>query len=237
MALTPFIATTVQPGEPLTAQAWNDLVQGIAALYAFLEANAATSLRVTLTNTGLDPAQVRVAATRDDGLAFVAVATAAGFVFAGLPPGAYTVQASAPGFAPASGAVTVPASAPLALTLSPHGAFMPALFGQALPAALTALRNAGIAVSRVLDITGRDVAPANPGADYDDAPVLMQFPDAGLPVAPEASVQLVVATSLAVEPSIEIPSLAGLTLAEAQKALEGIGLVLGRVVTKTQRFD
>jgi len=35
-----------------------------------------------------------------------------------------------------------------------------------------------------------------------------------------------------VEASIEVPSLAGLTLTEAQKALESVGLVLGKVVTK-----
>jgi beta-lactam-binding protein with PASTA domain len=44
-------------------------------------------------------------------------------------------------------------------------------------------------------------------------------------------VQLVISAALQVEPAIEVPSLAGLTLPEAQKALEGIGLVLGKVTT------
>ena len=60
----------------------------------------------------------------------------------------------------------------------------------------------------------------------------MQFPDAGTPVAPEGKTQLVIAAALHIQPSIEVPSFVGLTLAEAQKALEGMGLVLGNVVTK-----
>jgi beta-lactam-binding protein with PASTA domain len=52
-------------------------------------------------------------------------------------------------------------------------------------------------------------------------------------VPPDGQVQLVVSAPLQVQPSVEVPSLAGLTLSEAQKALEAIGLVMGRVVTKT----
>jgi beta-lactam-binding protein with PASTA domain len=50
-----------------------------------------------------------------------------------------------------------------------------------------------------------------------------------------APVHLVVAAVLEAESSIEIPSLTGLSLPEAQKALESLGLVLGKVVTKQQR--
>jgi len=107
-----------------------------------------------------------------------------------------------------------------------------AVFGATLQTALQQLKNANIAVSRIIDVAGRDVAPANPGADNNDSPVLAQIPGAGIPVAPDGNAQLVIATSLQVQSSVEIPSLAGLTLAEAQKALEGLGLVLGKVVTK-----
>jgi hypothetical protein len=111
---------------------------------------------------------------------------------------------------------------------------MPLVLGQTLQASLATLSNVNIKVQRVLDVTGRDVPPANPGADYNDQPVLVQFPDPGKPVPPADSALLVVAAALRVEASIEMPSLAGLSLAEAQKALEGLGLVLGRVVSKQQ---
>ncbi|HKJ02707.1 MAG TPA: hypothetical protein VJ997_09635, partial [Longimicrobiales bacterium] len=81
----------------------------------------------------------------------------------------------------------------------------------------------------VLDVAGREVAPANPGEEYVDAPVLIQEPRPGTSVPPEGRAQLAVAAALKVEPSIEVPSLAGLTLTEAQRALEGAGLVLGSV--------
>ncbi len=38
MELRPFIKHTVRPGEPLTAQAWNDVVEGIDGAYQFLQA-------------------------------------------------------------------------------------------------------------------------------------------------------------------------------------------------------
>jgi beta-lactam-binding protein with PASTA domain len=62
--------------------------------------------------------------------------------------------------------------------------------------------------------------------------VLAQLPLAGEFVPPSVSAQLVVAASLVAEAAVEMPSLVGLTQTEAQKALENIGLVLGKVVIK-----
>jgi beta-lactam-binding protein with PASTA domain len=44
--------------------------------------------------------------------------------------------------------------------------------------------------------------------------------------------QLVVAASLRIEPSVEMPSLTGLTLDEVRTVLEDLGLVLGDVSTR-----
>src|SRR3954453_14029319 len=112
--------------------------------------------------------------------------------------------------------------------MPPKGALMPQVFGLTLREALTQLAGLKIAVSRIVDVTGRDVPPANPGPEYNDAPVVVQFPAPGEAVPPDGSAQFAVAASLKIEPSIEVPSLAGLTLPEAQKALEALGLVLGK---------
>lgn len=235
MPINTNIPKTVNPGEPVTAQSWNVIVNAIVAITNYLTSTEASVLQVTLTNAGIDPAGARVTAIRDDGVAFDAVAPvppATNYTISGLRAGTYTVRAVAPGFSAITQSVVAPAANVVSLTLSPVGAFAPALFGTLLPAALQQLKNLNIAVSRVLDVAGRDVAPANPSSDYSTSPVLSQFPQPGDPVAPDASMQLVVATSLQVQPSLEIPSLTGLTLAEAQKALEGIGLVLGTVTTK-----
>jgi beta-lactam-binding protein with PASTA domain len=233
----PFIKKLVNAGEPVTAQAWNDIVNGLGQVHGYLETTEATALRVQVTATGIDPAAVRVTAVRE-GISFEAVRPVAPLtqhVFAGLRPGSYAVRAEAPGFDPASQNVTVPTADVQAITLAKKGAFMPMVFGQELQAALAALQNLGIAVARIMDVTGVDVPTANPGAQFNSARVLMQFPLSGAPVAPGESAHLVVSASLQVESSIEIPPLTGLTLAEAQKALEGLGLVLGKVVTKQRQ--
>jgi hypothetical protein len=225
---------TVSPGEPVTAEGWNAIVSGVTALTEYLNATEDSGVRVVIKNAGVT--QARVTATRDDGVSYEAVLPvppSSDFVFAGLRPGAYVVRVEAAGFSTQTASISVPLAAPLELSLLANGAFMPELFGATLRAALQELSSRKIAVGRILDVVGRDIAPANPGSDYNDQPVLAHFPTAGSAVPPEAQVQLLVSAALQVQQSVEVPSLAGLTLSEAQKALEALGLVLGKVVTKT----
>jgi hypothetical protein len=231
----PFVKKTVSAGEPLTAQAWNDIVNALGQVHQHLENTEATTLRVQVAASGADLRSVRLTAIRDDGVAIDAVAPvppSTQHVFPGLRAGSYQLRGEAPGFQVATTGVNAPEAAVVNLALVAAGAFMPALFGQALQEALATLSAAQIAVERVLDVTGTDIAPANPGAQYNSSLVLMQLPAPGTPVAAGQGVQLVVSAVLQAQASIEIPSLTGLSLAEAQKALESLGLVLGKVVTK-----
>ena len=234
----PFIKKTVQPGDPLSAQAWNDVVVGVDTLFTFIEASEAASVKVSIANQDLDLASVRVTATRDDGISTEAVRPVADgtlHTFPGLRPGSYKLRAEAPGFLPASLDVVVPPDGVLAtqtLTLAPNGAFMPSLFGQALGASLTQLSALGIAVNNIIDVTGTAVPVASPGSAYSQSLVLLQLPPQGVPLAPGQSAQLVISAALQAEASIEMPSLAGLTFAEASKALEALGLKVGKSYTK-----
>jgi|KBSMisStandDraft_5_1062788.scaffolds.fasta_scaffold36369_2 hypothetical protein len=226
--------TTVSPGEPVTAEGWNAIVGGVTALTQYLNATEASGVHVVIKNAGVTNA--RVTATRDDGVTYEAVAPVppgTDFIIAGLRPGAYVVRVEAPGFSTETTSITAPIATPVEISLQANGAFMPELFGLTLRAALQELSSRKIAVGRILDVVGRDVPPANPGSDYNDQPILAHFPSAGTAVPPEGQVQLLVSTALQVQQSVEVPSLAGLTLSEAQKALEALGLVLGKVVTKT----
>jgi hypothetical protein len=235
MAINPHIPTPVNPGEPVTAQGWNVIVNGITTISNYLDTTEASTLQVTITNTQADPERTRVTATRDDGGVFAAVVApppGGNWVFTGLRGGAYAVRVESDGFAPKVQQVTVPSADPVSLTLTAEGAFMPALFGLTLQAALQELTNRNIAVERILDVAGREVAPGNPAPEHRESPVLMQIPSSGEAVLPTGRANLVIAAALEVEAAIEVPSLAGLTLTEAQKALESIGLVLGKVVTK-----
>ena len=231
----PFIKKLASAGEPLTAQAWNDIVNALAQVHTHLESTEASALKVQITAPGANLASIRLTAVRSDGIAVDAVAPVppgSQHTFAGLRPGAYTLRVQAPGFQAATLNVTVPDANVQSVALVPDGAFMPSVFGLTLQEALGALANQQVAVSRVLDVTGTDVPTANPGAQYNDSRVLLQLPAAGTPVPTGQSVQLVIAALLQAQSSVEIPPLTGLTLAEAQKALEGLGLVLGKVSTK-----
>jgi hypothetical protein len=235
MAIHPYVPKEVKPGEPVTAQGWNEIVKAVVAVTEYLETSEASSLRVKVTIADADPLSVRVTAVRDDGLSAEAVApvSAGGdFMFGALKPGSYTVAAEAPGFESASSPVTIPSNSTLSLTMKAAAVKMPSVFGLELPEALATLKTAKVNVSRVVDVAGRDVAPANPGAEYNRAPVLMQLPAAGEFISPAMTAQLVVAAALVAEAAVEMPSLVGLTQTEAQKALESIGLILGKVVVK-----
>ncbi|MEO8370927.1 MAG: hypothetical protein ABI806_17220 [Candidatus Solibacter sp.] len=233
MAINVPAQKSVNPGEPVTAEGWNALVGGISALTQYLNSTEASGVHVVVKNAGVNNA--RITASRVDGVTFQAVnpvPPGTDYIFAGLSPGVYSVRVEAAGFNAATASATVPAAAPIEFTLTASGGFMPNVFGLALHDALQQLSSAGIAVGRILDVVGRDVAPANPGSDYNNQPVLMQLPPAAWPVPAGSQSQLVVSAALQVQQSVEVPSLAGLSLNEAQKALESIGLVLGKVVTK-----
>ena len=236
MELEPFIAKPVNPGEPVTSQGWNEIVNGLANVVAFLQATAGTSVRVAISNTDARLSETRVVAIGANGDVTEAarpVGTSKEFTLRGLAPGAYTIRSESPGFAPAEASVTLPVEAPVTLSMEKSAPFMPDVFGQELLTALAALKTSNIVVSRIVDITGREVAPANPGAEFGSTLVLAQLPSMGDPVAPGTTAQLVVSASLEVEAAVEMPSLAGLTLTESRTVLEGLGLVLGKVTTRT----
>lgn len=235
MDLQPFIKTHVAPGEPLTAQAWNDLVDAIDQIHQFL-AGARQVVRVTLTTPGLDLEEARVTAVRADGGAVEAVPPVppgTEHILTGLEVGAWTVVARADGYESASTTVEITGEGEsdlqVELALTRKGPEMPDLFGLTYEAASKALSEAGIPVVRVLDFTGQDIVPSSPDPDQAAAPVLVQWPDPGTTVASAGGARLVIAVPIEVERGIEVPSLAGLTQAEAQKALEALGLQLGKV--------
>jgi beta-lactam-binding protein with PASTA domain len=156
-------------------------------------------------------------------------------VFSGLRPGSYTLRVAAPGFASTTQSVTVPTEAPVAVTLTRNAADMPAIFGQTLRDALSALADRSVSVARVLDVMGRDVAVARPSPDDLEGAVLYQLPPAGTPMPPGSQAQLVISASIVTQASVEMPELTGLTLAEAQRTLERLGLTLGRTETRRPR--
>jgi hypothetical protein len=232
MNLPTFTKKTVQPGEPLTAQAWNDIVNAIDGAYQYLISTAHAIVRVTITNPGIDLAAVRVTASSSAGPPVEAVRPippGTEHVLSWLEAGAWTITAEAPGYSPATTAVTVAAGddKPLQMALVKSGAFMPDLFGLTLAAAKASLAQAQIAIERLFDFNGRELVPNV--TDNDDRPVLVQSPPFAAAVPAGGTARLVIGVPVQVEPAVAVPSLTSLTQQEAQKALEAVGLTLGRV--------
>ncbi len=177
MDLKQFVKKTVKPGEPLTAQGWNDVLDGVDQLYQFIAATRHT-LRVTITNAEIDPERVRVSASRAAGAPVEAVRPippSKQHTLSGLEAGAWTVTAELAGYQTATAAANIadPGESSIEMALAKVGNFMPDLFGATLADARKALADAGVPLVRVLDFTGRDLPPTQPDPHSDSAPVLV----------------------------------------------------------------
>ena len=228
-----FARTHVAPGEPVTADAWNAIVDGVFESQAVLKA-VGTTARVRINAPDLDPSTARVTATRagaPPAEAIRPIAPDTFFVFPRLPEGAYVVKASAPGYTPAEGSLTVTAAGaatpdPLELALSRSRAVMPRLLGVKLPAALALIAQVPV---RIVDVAGKDLPRTGFDPSYNDKPVLMQWPLPGeLAPASGSEAHLVVATAVAAQ-TTTVPNLSNLNLAQATAALQEAGLEI-RVV-------
>lgn len=232
-----FARTHVAPGEPVTADAWNAMVDGLFDAQAVLKAAGATA-KVRVTAPGLDPARVRVTATRagaPPAEAIRPIAPDTSFVFPRLPEGAYVVKAEAPGFNTAQGALTVTAAGaatpdPLDLALVASREVMPRLLGEKLPAALALIPKVP---ARIVDIAGKDLPRNGFDTAYADKPVLMQWPLPG-ELAPPAGTDahLVVAAAVSAQTAV-VPDLSNLTLSEATAELQKAGLQIKVVDANT----
>jgi len=60
MPLQPFDVRLVRAGEPVTAQAWNDIVNAIGDLHGFVEATTGSRLQVRVAGPSLDTDAVRI---------------------------------------------------------------------------------------------------------------------------------------------------------------------------------
>lgn len=224
-----FVKTNVNPGEPVTAQAWNAIVDALFEAQAVLKTGAGT-VRVQITNTPFDTASGRITAERagaPPAEAIRPIGTGTDYIFPRLGEGSYQVRAEAPGFAPATGAVTVSATGVvtppvLQLTLVPNAEIMPNVLGLKLPAAAAQLQTIH---PRILDATGNDLPLTGFSGDYNDAPVLMQWPGPG-EVAPTTGSLVVVAAVIKPPALVSVPDLTNMTLAEATNALSTLGLTI-----------
>ena len=238
MALVKPPLVEVQPGRPITAQGWNAIVDALSVLYDAVLAIGDGTLTVSVQADGepVPDATVIAEPVGDgqpvDGLPLFGTRTT--YLITGVTDGAWRVHVSAPGFATQVIETTLPQSSPLSVNLARAGAVVPDLFGRPLQEALTTLRAANLDVDVILDALGHEVSRTQLPAEYQNAAVLTQLPVAGTTIDPSTTrLRLVVAAAIREEPIVTMPSLIGLTQSEAAKALEKLGLKVGKITVRS----
>lgn len=237
MALeTPPLAT-VEPGRPITAQGWNDIVNGLVALYEAVKAFGSGTVTVSVQADGLVVRDAQIVAEPVLGglpvRGLPLFGTRDTYLVTGVSEGAWRVHVSAPGFQTQVLDATVPLAAPLTVNLVRAGVVVPDLFGTGYAVALATLTALGLQTEIALDTTGEEISRAQIPAEFQNQPILAQLPVAGTVVDPAVTrLRLVVATAVRDEPIVTVPSLIGLTQAEAARALEKIGLRLGKITVR-----
>lgn len=230
MPVTKPTLTSVNPGDPLTAQGWNAVVDGLEGLYDAVIALGGGALDVDIAGP-VPGSAVVIAEPLGQGQVSQALppfGSRTRYLLTGLTDGPWRVHVSSPGFVTQHIDVTMPHADALAVQLATDGVVVPDLFGVTAQEALSRLTELNLVADALVDTTGRDVSRSALPPEYASSPILFQLPMAGM-VLPAGSgrVRMVVASALRRDPVVTMPSLIGLTLAEAQQVLDRLGLVLG----------
>ena len=238
MALTKPALANVNAGEPVTAQGWNAIVDGLDDLYDAVLAIGTGVLQVSVT-AGEHPvggAQV-VAVPLAGGNPVTAVplfSDVTSYQLVGVNPGNWRIFVEADGFQDEVRDVTVPSADPIVVNLTLAGVVMPDLFGVTAQDALARLTTAGLTIDLILDITGHEVSRVTLPPQFQNSPVLVQQPAAGEVLDPGSDrVRLVLAVAIDQVPTVTMPSLIGLSADEVATVLNQLGLVLGRTTVRS----
>jgi len=238
MALVKPPLAEVQPGRPITAQGWNAIVNALSTLYDAVLAIGDGTLAVSVQADGEPVPNATVVAEPVgdgqpiDGLPLFGTRTT--YLVTGVTDGAWRIHVSAPGFVTQVVDVTLPQPNAVSVNLARAGVVVPDVFGRPLQEVLTTLRAANLDVDVILDALGHEVSRTQPPAEYQNAAVLAQLPAAGTTIDPATNrLRLVVAAAIREEPIVTMPSLIGLTQAEAAKALEKLGLRVGKITVRS----
>ena len=209
MPLDGFNGVQVNPGDPLTAQAWNEIVTALGEVYAELTLRRA--LAVQITNDEVDTSTARVLATSAEYPPIEAIRPVdpdGAHTLVGLHPGEWTIAVTAPGFALTTPeVVNIEAQTdptPLDVTLDPTDPLMPSVFGENLADAMQMLDDASVFVERVYDVTGQGFFPTQAVNDFPNAVVLFHDPPAGTVMDSGMRAGLVVGASVPGAPSLNV---------------------------------
>jgi PASTA domain len=239
MSLTSPPLVKVSPGDPLTSQQWNNILDAIGTLYdAF---NKVGSLIITVkvrgAGTVLTNALVNVLPTGSTQspprIAPFVGADINSYRIDHLPAGTYKVVAQANGYAdetlPSVTMASDGTSQTVAMEITPTEVLVnvPSLYGQTLADAVS-LIGSNLPIGRIIDSHGNDIPP---GALTDDAKqgrVLNQAPPPGAQVPKNTALFLSISAKAEFTERVKVPDIRGLTISDARVALQSSRLVLGQ---------
>jgi beta-lactam-binding protein with PASTA domain len=229
------------PGDPITSEGWNNLVQSVKTLYDALNTPQGTLVIKVADKASSAPvtdATVSVVAKAGSfarGADFVGGAVSA-YVATGIPAGTYSLVIEAPGYSTDTRDIEVAASEgpqeiAVQLVRTTITVTMPNLFGLKVNEAQLILAGASLSVGRILDSHGNDIPPAAVPVELLPSLVLNQVPPAGVQADPKVPVLLHISAKVEVKLPVKVPNLMGMTYAEAATALEAVGLKLAAPIT------
>ena len=229
------------PGDPITSEGWNNLVQSVKTLFDALNKPQGTLVfKVTDKGDNSPVKEAVVSLFRKDGTlsrgaAFVG-GTLNAYMAAGVPPGSYSLVVESAGYAVENRDLEVaeaegPQETSIQMTKTSLTVRMPNLFGFKLSEAQVALTASSLTLGRIIDSHGNDIPPAAVPAEVASGRVLNQVPEAGALMDPKDGVQLHISAKVEVKLPVKVPKLLGMTYAEAQIALEAVGLKLAPPIT------
>ncbi|WP_300455920.1 hypothetical protein [Desulfobacula sp.] len=240
MAITHPPLITATPGDPITSEAWNNVIVSIKKLYEAYN-QSASQLTIAVIDDGdnhvIKNAQITLTSEKNPPV----IATYAGadikkYIVRDISHGNYKLFVEADGYAGETRELVVPeGNAPVVtkieMTKTLQQKSVANYFGLSLVAANSAIKEAGFLLNRIIDSHGKELTQADIKESGADVKVLNQVPEAGLNHTVGGPVALLVSAKAAVEQREKVPDLKGLSLNEARVALENLGLVLGETKT------
>jgi hypothetical protein len=231
------------PGDPITSEGWNNLLQSVKTLYDALNKPQGTLVFKVVDKADSSPvtgAVVSLFAKTGGAVrsaAFVG-GTLNAYVAFGVPLGAYGVVVEAEDYAVESRDLEVAESeaaqeTQIQMTKTSVRIRMPNLFGFTIAEAQLTLGNATLILGRIIDSHGNDIPPAAVPNALLSARVLNQVPEAGMLVEATEPVQLHISAKVEVKLPVKVPKLAGMTYAQAAEALEAVGLKIAAPINGT----
>ncbi len=236
MAIThpPLINAT--PGDPITSEAWNNIIASIKTLYQ-THNQSAGQLTIAVIDDGSNQAikNAQVTITSEEAppiIAGYAGADIQKYIVTDISGGNYILFVEAEGYATEKREIVIPKSSEpvvvnIEMTEIEQQKQVANYFGLTLAAADSAIKKAGFLLNRIIDSHGKELTQADITDKGAQVKVLNQVPEAGLMHKIGGPVALLVSAKPALEQRVTVPDLKGLKLDEARVALEDLGLVLG----------